>query len=92
MLGILTRNPMVHAAAILAVVLLCAQTLVVVHDHQTTEAELCAVCSTSADVDTPSRVVVADARPNAIDVPALLSLAPAEGKTAAHQARAPPCA
>ena len=40
---------MSRVAAILAVALLCAQTLVVVHEHELSDGVLCAVCSTPTE-------------------------------------------
>ena len=80
-------------AAILALVLLCAQTMVVVHDHHDSEPELCAVCSTSAED------AIAPAAASA-DVPLRRSTLPVVGPydaprvtpTRANHARAPPIA
>ena len=82
-----------HAAAILALALLCAQTLVVAHDHQSSETELCAVCSTSAEqADSPSRALVAESRIEISVVPGSIAANPEKRNPASHQARAPPIA
>ena len=82
-----------HAAAILALALLCAQTLVVAHDHQTSDSEICAVCSTSAEqADSPSRALVAESRIEISVVPVSTAANPEKRHPASHQARAPPIA
>lgn len=43
-----TRQQMTRLAAVIALALLCAQTLVVAHDHDPLDDGLCAVCSTSS--------------------------------------------
>jgi hypothetical protein len=42
------RQQLSRLAAVLAVALLCAQTLVLTHDHQPLDDALCAVCGTSS--------------------------------------------
>ncbi len=82
---------MSRTAAILAVALLCAQTLVIVHDHQVSDSELCAVCSTPVEhADTPELVETATVRPKIVSTPALAPLAPATPTPTTHLARAPP--
>jgi hypothetical protein len=82
-----------HAAAILALALLCAQTLVVAHDHQSSDSELCAVCSTPAEqADSPSPAGAMVFRVEVSSVPASIAATPADGNPASQQARAPPIA
>ena len=87
------RKTLTHAAAIFALALLCAQTLLVAHDHQTSDNELCAVCSTPAEqADSPSRALVADTRIEFSVVPVSIAAIPERRNPASHQARAPPIA
>ena len=48
MFGITACKQLTYAAALLALALLCAQTEMVIHDHQVSDNELCAVCSAPA--------------------------------------------
>ena len=91
MLRSTARKQLTHAAAFFALALLCAQTLLVAHDHQTSETELCAVCSTSIDqADSPRPIAAAETRIEQSAVPAAVTVTPAESIPAPHQARAPP--
>jgi hypothetical protein len=84
---------MTRVAAILAVALLCAQTLVVIHDHHLSDGVLCAVCSTPAE-HAASSGIPATATPHTapIDVSTRTHRAPAAGAPTTRRARAPPTA
>ena len=92
----MTRSVFQHMsrlAAILAVALLCAQTLVVIHDHQISEHELCAVCSTTAEhADTPDLTASESTWTESALLPAFTSAPPVAAVQANHRARAPPIA
>ena len=93
MLRTTARKQLTHAAAIFALALLCAQTLFVTHDHQSSETELCAVCSSSVDqADSPRPTAAVEIRIEESALPAVVTVAPAESIPALHQARAPPIA
>lgn len=80
-------------AAILALALLCAQTLVVVHDHQISENELCAVCSTTVEhADTTSRIPSDTEWTSYAALAAPVPVAPAQAFQPTYPARAPPIA
>jgi len=84
---------MTRAAAILAVAVLCAQILVVTHDHHLSDGVLCAVCSTPAE-HAASSGIPATATPHTatVDVPTRTHSAPADGAPTTRRARAPPTA
>jgi hypothetical protein len=80
-----------HATAILALALLCAQTLVVVHEHQISEHELCVVCSATAEhTDAPSLANSDSVWIASSTVPTIAPAIPAEPIRTSHRARAPP--
>jgi hypothetical protein len=82
-----------HAAAIFALALLCAQTLLVAHDHQTTDNELCAVCSTPAEqADSPSSAAATDTGIVISVVAVAIAVTPERRDPASNQPRAPPLA
>ena len=80
------------AAAILALALLCAQTMVVVHDHHhTSEAELCAVCATSVEkADAPAAAAADLTFFRAVSTVVDSAPAPETAPTRFNSARAPP--
>ncbi len=82
-----------YAAAILAVALLCAQTLIVVHDHQLTDSEYCAVCSTPAEHADSADPVCSAGIPHGLQgAPALHPAAAATEPPSSRHARGPPLA
>ena len=84
---------MSRLAAILAVALLCAQTLVVVHEHELSDGVLCAVCSTPTEDAAGSNLATTAAdSTTAIIEPTLDPSAPAQEAPSLHRARAPPIA
>ena len=93
MFSLKTYKPLSRLTAVLALAILCAQTIVVAHEHHASEPELCAVCSTSAELaDAPATVLA--------DLPALRPVrtvverfqAPRTAPTRSNHARAPPTA
>ena len=84
---------MTRAAAILALALLCAQTLVVIHDHQLAEHELCVVCGTAAEhAASPAPGLSLTSCLAGSATQAIRLAAPAQTGTDSCQARAPPIA
>ena len=82
---------MSRAAAILAVALLCAQTLVVTHDHHLSDGVLCAVCSTPAEHAASPGLDTVDVVPiGTLNAPTRTLASPAPRAPSSQLARAPP--
>jgi hypothetical protein len=87
------RQQMIRLAAVFTVALLCAQTVVVAHEHDPLDDTVCTICTTATVIAAPSEPPSLTDQPNAgFQYTARSRTVDAQPHPSAHLARAPPTA